>query len=47
MDKEMMRIVREEYHYKKPIVNLSVKDIYDMDDSGLSRIMENKLRKHI
>jgi len=47
MEKGMAKILRDEYHYKKPVVSLDIKDKYDSDDPELYRILRSKLKKHI
>lgn len=47
MNSEMEKVIREEYHYKKPIINLCVRDIYGMHDPELFKIMKSKLKRYI
>jgi len=47
MDEEMANTLRQDYHYKKPIINLDIADKYDSDISGLYRILKSRLRRHI
>jgi protein-tyrosine-phosphatase len=45
MNEGLANTLRNEYHYKKPIINLNIAD--KDDDSELHGILESKLKKYI
>ena len=49
MEKGMEKILRQEYHYKKPIISLDIKDKdkYKSNDPELYKTIMSKLRRHI